>query len=79
LLVSTALSAAIGCGGKKATPDVMYSNPKGTMYDKSLADAGVDAAPDANEQVKPPERDDEIYANPKGAFYDDGLAKSPAK
>lgn len=77
LLASAALSSAIACGGKKKEP-IIYSNPKGGLYDKGLADAGVDAAPTDAVVIAPPD-DTEIYANPKGALYDDGIAKPPAK
>lgn len=79
LLASTALSAALGCGGKKQQHQ-LHGNPKGTHYDQTLADAGVpDGAPgDAVVEIGP---GDEIGppGNPKGALYDDGLAKPPAR
>ncbi len=73
LLAAAALSTAFGCGGKKKE-QIIYANPKGSVYDKGPLDAGTPEAIPADGAAGPPDvAPIPPPANPKGAYYDGGL------
>ena len=51
-------------GAESAGDPMVFSNPKGSMYDQGLA--GETVVPDMGGEL--------VFSNPKGSMYDEGLA-----